>query len=326
MNRQEARMNDRDVRSLLEAAISAFWLRPENGLMLASNTLFGIDLNPAPGQRAADFACGDGVSTFFKCGGRFDPTFDVFRDATAAVSQSEIVARKIDVFDFHGKDYAPKITTRPRQRYAFGTDHKGNLLAKAASLDFYDALTECDLNDDATAIADESLDIVYCNSIYWVSDPRIPLGQMYRKLKPGARAIFDVYTTEKRELDFAVMYPKLSPQWHEMLNRGRQQTNPGLQNERQWREIFEAGGTASVVEIRDLEPPAAAWFWNFGMRPLFPALKRMAECISDDRLGDIKAEWVNTWTDLLLPLLLAPEEFLDKKGRLRLQFVLEKKS
>jgi len=298
-----------------------WWLRPENGLAVAGYCYYGIDITPKPNELAADFACGDGINTFFKCGGRFSPAFDIFGKAIAAVTQQSIIAQKIDVFDYYDESYKPEIVHRPGGRFTFGTDHKSNLLKKAAPLDFYDKLVEADLEKDCSQIADGSLDIIYCNSIYWVPNPEIAFRQMIRKLKPGGRAVFDVMTSHRKELQFAHAYPAAPTEWQDLLNRGREQNNPGLRSEWQWDRIFSDDGQYNISDKRLIFYPVAARFWNFGVRPLTPVLNRAINLLSEkDRLS-IKEEWVEVWTDLLLPLLLQPNDIhYEPRLRVRLQY------
>ncbi len=116
------------VESLLKPALNLWWLRPENGLALASYVHFGVDIAPEEHMRAADFACGDGITTFFKCGGRFGNDFDVFGKAVAEASQQKIISQKIDVFDHFNKSYKVDIAKAPKTSFEIGTDLKSNFL------------------------------------------------------------------------------------------------------------------------------------------------------------------------------------------------------
>ncbi|QKI89567.1 hypothetical protein [Thiomicrorhabdus xiamenensis] len=307
---------------VLEDALNLWWLRPENALALASYVVHGVDLKPTQGQKAADFACGDGVNTFFKCGGRFAPEFDLFLAGIGSQSTKDVAAKNVDLFDHYDEQYFPKVNVKPEVYYAVGTDHKQNLLKKAQHLDFYEALHLADLRDNVQAIASHSLDKIYCNSLYWVAETDVALKQMQDKLKPDGEMIIDVFTTEKKQLDFGKMFPSTSSEWQEMLNRGRQATNPGLRSEEGWRELFEAAGL-EVVEQRNIFPASIAHIWNLGLRPIFPMLNKMAASISPQNRQEIKAEWVGVFKELLFPVLMAPEAFSQDQAKYRLQFVLK---
>ena len=53
-----------DKKKILYDAISLWWLRPENGLALASYCINGINIKPLKSKTYLDFACGDGVNSF----------------------------------------------------------------------------------------------------------------------------------------------------------------------------------------------------------------------------------------------------------------------
>ncbi|WP_288349400.1 methyltransferase domain-containing protein [uncultured Thalassospira sp.] len=314
-----------DPRELLSSALSLWWLRPENGLAIASYTHNGYDFFPKEGQVAADYACGDGINTFFKAGGRFDKNFDIFGAAVRSASADQIVGEKIDVFDHFDESYQPAVVKRPDVKFAYGTDHKAKLLQKADRLGYYDNLIEADLANDVE-IADESLDIVYCNSLYWTPVPEQALGHMYKKLKPGGLAVFDVMTTHRKALRYQHLMPTMSTAWQNLMNRGRDQNNPGIRSDREWRKLFEANGAAKLEDVRNIFPSAIAHVWNIGLRPIFPVLNRMVQAIPDaSDVQGIKEEWVETWTDLMLPLLLEPQEFPNTGTQVRLQYVARKK-
>ena len=315
-------VNQEEIREILHDALLLWWLRPENGLAIASYSVYGYDLVPEPGWRSADYACGDGVNTFFKCKGRFHPRFDVFRGGCIGADMLTIVQNHVDVFDYHDENYTPVIVKTPPATYTYGTDHKANLIKKAEKLNFYDHLIEADLRGN-TAIEPESLQLVYCNSLYWIDEPASAVAFMVEKLVDGGKAVFDVFTANKRKLDFRVLYPAVSPYWQDLMNRGRIENNPGLRTESQWENIFRRCGL-KIMEKREILPGGIARFWNYGLRPIFPVLNRMIEQIPEDKIVLIKEEWVATWVDLLLPVLESPDEFSEERTRYRLQYVLEK--
>lgn len=308
---------------LLRDALGLWWLRPENGLALASYCLRGVQLAPAAGERAADFACGDGVNTFFKCGGRFDFAFDIFGRSVHPASAREIAEKRIDVFDFEDSSYAPRVAARPGGRYAYGTDHKASLLEKAGKLDFYDALLQADLRADS-GIPDDSLDLAYCNSLYWVAEPAAALKLIARKVRPGGRIVADVMTEQRKMLGFQNLLPQMPHRWSNLMNRGRELNNPGIQDMAGWDAIFGASGMTRIVERRDIFPTAIAMLWNVGLRPIFPVLNRMAQALAEETRTEIKREWVDTMVELMLPVLIAPEHLVPSGQPVRLQYVMQR--
>ena len=164
MSDKTAKQQPECAGSLLRDAVSLWWLRPQNGLAVASYCLRGIDLTPEPGHNAADFACGDGSIRSSKCGGRLDLALDVFGNAVHPASVKEVAENSFDVFDHSDEAYTPTMSSRPAHRYSIGTNHKQTLLVKAAKLEFYDDLIPTNLREEA-AVDDEFLDLAYCNSL-----------------------------------------------------------------------------------------------------------------------------------------------------------------
>lgn len=311
------------AREILTQALSLWWLRPENGMALASYCLRGVDIVPKPGEQAADFACGDGVNTFFKTGGRFDLSFDIFGGAVHAATSKEIVEQKIDVFDYADPSYNPAVAKMPDCRYTFGTDHKPALLEKAAKLSYYDKLLHADLRQEAD-IPDGSLDLAYCNSLYWIAEAPEAFNFIAKKVKSGGRLVFDVMTQQRRTLAYDALLPAMPPQWRDLLNRGRQNNNPGIRSEAEWDRLFRGDGMTEVVDKRDIFPTAIATVWNVGLRPIFPVLNRMAQAIEEKRCLELKAEWVETFADLLEPILQQPEGLMPSGPAVRLQYVMKR--
>lgn len=312
-----------DDRKILKEALSLWWLRPENALALASYCIRGADIRPKPNEMAVDFACGDGVNTFFKCGGRFDFSFDIFGNSVHPATAKEIAENSIDIFDYEYELYMPMVSMMPACRYSYGTDHKKKLLNKANKLSFYDNLLHCDLRAESD-IPNESIDLAYCNSLYWIPDPEQALKMIAKKMKPGGRLIFDVMTEHRKMLNFESLLPKMTKKWSDLMNRGRQYNNPGICDEEGWDKIFGYNSMTEIVEKRDIFPTAIALVWNVGLRPLFPVLNRLSNSLIDEVRHEIKREWIDTVTELLIPLLIAPENLVSTGPAIRLQYVLKK--
>ena len=153
-------MENSYIETVLKNALYLWWLRPENAMAIAGYCIYGKSIQPEPNIRSVDYACGDGINTFFKCGGRFSKNFDIFRNAVRTVNTKELLQSNIDVFDFYNKDFKPEIVHRPETSYNIGTDHKETLLNKASNLNFYDELLLADLAQPLP-IENESIDLSY---------------------------------------------------------------------------------------------------------------------------------------------------------------------
>ena len=106
-------------KTILKDCLNVWWYRPENALVIASYRVNGISFNKFNLKNSADFACGDGVNTFLKCGGSFDSEFDIFGHLTPSLSHKEIVKQKIDIFDLPDSKFKPLIKKRPKIKFSF---------------------------------------------------------------------------------------------------------------------------------------------------------------------------------------------------------------
>jgi len=312
-----------DSELILHEALNLWWLRPENALAVASYIVNGVKLTPNPGEKAIEFACGDGVNTFFKCGGRFSKEFDLFKHGISKENTLTVATKSVDVFDHYDEDYMPIIITQPDVKYYMGTDHKESLIKKAEKLNFFDNVVVADLQEDID-INDGTIDLIYCNSLYWILDTKSVLEKMIKKLSNNGRIILDVFTTNKYRLDYSVIFPTLPSEWHNMMNRGRMETNPGLRSEKKWETLFDIT-KLEIIDKRNIFPAAIAQLWNVGLRPIFPLLNKMSNCLTEENRKEIKEEWVYILTNLLLPFLESPEDISSNKYLYRIQYVLKKK-
>jgi len=312
-----------DSELILHEALNLWWLRPENALAVASYIVNGVKLTPNPGEKAIEFACGDGVNTFFKCGGRFSKEFDLFKHGISKENTLTVATKSVDVFDHYDEDYMPIIITQPDVKYYMGTDHKESLIKKAEKLNFFDNVVVADLQEDID-INDGTIDLIYCNSLYWILDTKSVLEKMIKKLSNNGRIILDVFTTNKYRLDYSVIFPTLPSEWHKMMNRGRMETNPGLRSEKKWETLFDIT-KLEIIDKRNIFPAAIAQLWNVGLRPIFPLLNKMSNCLTEENRKEIKEEWVYILTNLLLPFLESPEDISSNKYLYRIQYVLKKK-
>lgn len=311
-------------KTILKDCLNVWWYRPENALVIASYCVNGISFNKFNLKNSADFACGDGVNTFLKCGGSFDSEFDIFGHLTPSLSHKEIVKQKIDIFDLPDSKFKPLIKKRPKIKFSFGTDHKKVLLDKAKKLNFYNNLFLSDLNVNEKKIEDESLDFLYCNSLYWVNNSTKAFNLMLRKVKKNGYLVFDVMTQNRRFLNYENLFPQMPKQWGEFLNRGRQNNNPGIKSIKEWDKLFNKKGAHIIEQKNDILPTSIAYLWNVGLRPIFPIISKMANSLNKKNRKDLKKEWVETFFDLLHPILENPDALIKRKQSIRLQYVIKK--
>lgn len=304
---------------ILYDAISLWWLRPENGLALASYCINGVDIKPLKNKKYADFACGDGVNSFFKSGGRFDFKFDIFANAVSKEHKNNN-----DQFDYYNPSYKPLIKVKPKHIYAYGTDHKILLLKKASKLNFYKELLLSDLSKNKK-IKNEEIDFLYCNSLYWVKNVDKVFSELVKKVKPGGGLVLDVMTVNRIDLRFKNRFQEMPKYWQQILDRGRDMNNPGILSEKGWENLFKKNNTF-IIEKRDIFPVGLAEIWNIGLRPIFPILNSLIKEVKKEKTLVIKKDWVETFTNILYPILNNPELIKKSKKKIRIQYFIKKKS
>lgn len=143
-------------------------------------------------------------------------------------------------------------------------------------------------------------------------------------LTGGGRAVLEVATTEMRQGDFWVRFHEFGEGWCRLMDRGRTESYPGLMTQQEWENTF-LSSRLKVNRCVNILPRGIFLAWNVGLRPLFPLLKRMSRFIPASELQPVREEWVQTWCELLLPLLIAPEVLVEEGVEpIRLHYVLTK--
>ena len=284
----------------LHNLLNAYWLRPETALWRALDMrameVFEFD---AP---SLEVGCGDGVYSFLRAGGEFDPRFDVFQ----AVAELDKYFQKVDVYDSVRGFVQPTVVRGPDYRISMGVDHKANLLHKASSLDLYEELKVADANQ-RLPFPDSSYASIFSNIVYWLDDPFKAIREIGRVLKPNGRCCLMLPNTTFRDFSFYVRLC-LRPgdkryEFLEMLDRGRMTDNVRhARPDAAWREVFSAAGLSVVGHRRHLSR-AVVEMWDIGLRPIFPLLKQMVDKLGEADLARIKGEWVSVFEHFLSPFL-----------------------
>ena len=285
--------------------LNAFWLRPETALWreldIRAMAPFAFE------SPSLDLGCGDGTFSFIRAGGRFDDRFDVFQ----TVDHLDQFFDNVDVFDAYRPPTSAVVAQPPRYEIDCGFDHKQNLLLKAGHLGLYRRL-EC---GDAAAplpFSDGSFGSVFSNIVYWLDDPGLVIAEISRILRPGGRACLMLPNRTLPEFSF---YNRLhletgNPDWAflEQLDRGRFADN--IRHARSgatWEGMFQSAGLRVERHVSHLSKTVIQ-MWDIGLRPLFPALRRMAGAIPAEELLPIKREWVAVLRHFLEPVAAMDNE------------------
>ncbi len=274
---------------LLRRFLSAYWLRPENALWMTLRSLTLSKIRLA--RPSVDISCGDGVFSFLHLGGVFDPGFDVFTSVALTAG---------DMFDHVSDDYRPPVETAPGDRIDVGTDFKASMLQKAERLRLYDRLVQHDNNlplpfDDAT------FRTVYCNAPYWVQNIDGFLAELRRITHPQGKVILQVKLSSMKDYTLGRFEAVLGRKVLDLIGGARFDCWPTLADRSTWESRFARAGLG-VHSSAPFVTRTHAHLWDVGLRPIAPLLIRMANSLTPQTRGSIKADWVDLFADLLAPL------------------------
>jgi SAM-dependent methyltransferase len=273
--------NTRRPSFMLHTLLNAYWLRPETALWRACDikAMQGFAMN-AP---SLDLGCGDGVFSFIRAEGRPSADFDVF-----SVSNIDRFFDNVDVYDAPGRE-AVDIARRPNYRISVGLDHKNNMLAKAKPLGLYDKLHEWDANTQLP-FNDGSFNSVFSNVLYWLDNPFGAMLEIKRILRPGGSACLLLPDKLLGEYRLGIVE----------LDRGRTGNIKHMRSD--WANVIEDAGLVVMSHVEYLSKPIVQ-LWDIGLRPIFPALKAMADSVPSADRSSIKGRWVETCEKFMAPML-----------------------
>lgn len=214
--------------------LNVFWLRPETALWRYLDIEAMRDFQFI--GRSLDFGCGDGLFSFIRAGGEFDPLFDAFQK-TANLDR---FYEKVDVFDAYDDSYAPLVAKKPDYQITVGFDHKPNLLKKAAGLGLY-AETVVGDGNEPLSFADNSFDTIFSNIVYWLNDPESVMAELCRILRPSGQLCLMLPNVTLPDYSFfnRLFVQTKDPAWSwlDELDRGRLSDNiKQAASDEQWRE------------------------------------------------------------------------------------------
>jgi len=282
----------------LDQLLNAFWLRPETALWRAIDIKAMEEFEFA--SPSLDFGSGDGMFSFIRAGGELSADYDAFK-ATAGLDK---FFEDVDVFDAFDPKLSPLVTKKPDYQIDVAFDHKENLLKKAATLGLY---KEYKIGDGNVALPfdNDSFATIFSNIVYWLDAPQSALSELARILKPGGKICLMLPNKTLPEFSFfKSLAGDTNPDWAFLsrLDRGRLSDNvKQAKSSEEWESAFSAAGLA-VHEHHAHLSKTVIQMWDVGMRPLFPVLMKMVNAIPEDKIAEIKADWVATFKHFLEPI------------------------
>lgn len=302
--------------------LNAYWLRPETAMWRA------LDVESMRNFQfvspSLDLGCGDGTFSFLRAGGEFKDTFDVFLD----IDNLDNFYNNVDVYDsfnnITGEQYCAK---GPDYVIDIGLDHKWSLMSKASGLQLYGKFIEADANKKLP-FENESFQTIFSNIIYWLDKPSDVFKEIYRVLKKGGKCCVMLPNTVYLEASFYYsLYKKEGRnefKFLELIDRGRMQDNLKIVKSYDgWKQIIEETGLKIVECIPHLSKTLIQ-IWDIGLRPIFPMLKRMTECIEEDMLLEIKKEWIDLFLKIGEPIIEQDKYLTQGEEFAFFCFILEK--
>ena len=307
--------------SAFDELLNVFWLRPETALWRSIDIDIMEDFEFR--SPSLDMGCGDGIFSFIRAGGRFDPSFDAFQ----SLANLKEFFDKADIFDSYDSSLMPSIDVKPEYMIDYAFDHKDNLLKKAKTLGLYKNFINGDGNG-RLPFDDDSLNTIFSNIVYWFDRPEETLKEISRVLKVGGRCclmlpnstfpefcfFYDLYLKNNKDEKFAFL---------EHLDRGRLAEIRHAKSTLEWMEIINLSGLKVVNHKMHLSKTVIQ-LWDIGLRPLFPVLHKMISAIDPIVRLEVKKEFVETIKMFLGPIGKLDGELIQGEEPAFHCFVLEK--
>ncbi len=291
----ESNTRQAEPSSRLQRFLNCYWLRPENAFWMSLRSQ-ALESHPMTGP-SIDLSCGDGVFSFLHAGGDFSCEYDVFQEVGHLDDVRDAFA---DMFDHASVGHEPEITNRPDSKFDVGTDLKPNMLLKACRLDFYECLVEHDHNLEMP-FENDAFQTVHCNSAYWVQNIDQFMRELRRITRSGGRILLSVKLDAMRDYTLNSHRDKLGQRWLDIIGRGRIESWPSLCSDETWKQRFKSAGL-DIVSRTPFITATHAHIWDIGLRPIAPLLVRMANALEEHTRQEIKSDWIDLLSELLLPL------------------------
>lgn len=283
----------------LEKLLNVFWLRPETALWRA------LDIKAMKTfefrSPSLDLGCGDGIFSFSRANGEFSSDFDAFR----SLSKLDQFFENADIFNHCDDSFSPTVSKPPDYKIDYAFDHKESLLRKAGAIGLYSKTIQGDANH-SLPFENDFLGSIFSNILYWLDDPGLVFKEIYRVLKQGGQGCFFLPNTTFTEFSFFnALYKKSGLEkfsFLEKLDRGRMHEIKQARSHAQWEKIIQDSGLHIVHHGMHLSKTVIQ-IWDIGMRPLFPVLLKMANEMNEQKLLEIKAEWIEICNMFLAPIV-----------------------
>ena len=290
----------------LKAHLNVGWLRPESALWdtIASTLISKYEISPP----SLDLGCGNGIFSFITAGGKLSVDHDWYINV-----ETEGFWEDRDIYDVCKiNSLRDCIVKRPTYSYTFGLDIKNNLLKQAKALHFYHNLIQHDANQ-SLPFKDRRFKTVFSNILYWVSNLKRSLEEIYRILDKNGIAILCVPNTKFFGYCFTYNWKEKNSELLRLLNKGRSECMHWTITYDEFSVLAKEVGFI-IVDHSYYLSPLTLKLWDIGLRPLSPLLIKMVNRLSFEDRRAIKSEWIETATKFLLPLYEIEKKSRDEGG------------
>ena len=252
------------------------WLSPGTAILLYC---MSRDLRRLPlTSPSIDVSCGNGTFTFMALGGLLNP-------------ESTIPVQNLPF------------------QFDVGTELHEPFLSQAASLRFYKQLVAHDNNLPTFPFENESFATVYCNALYWLNDPGLFLRELYRVMKPGAKALFHVMTPELlRPYDILKRY--VDAEMVDQMDRFKRYPIPHVNYQYpQWKHAMEAAGFQITEVVSTVPNLTINMLMNMDLSILDREIKKAMSYVPPKELANLRNSWVQKIACFCRPLLEAEPKY-----------------
>lgn len=289
------------MKKILRSFLNAYWLRPETALWRTADVLAMEKFQFV--SPSVDIGCGDGTFSFLRAAGEFGPDFDVFLSTDSLVNFFE----NEDIYNHYHSNFAVSITKNPQYKIDYAFDHKQDLLLKAKHLGLYNEYITGDANK-SLPFADNSMQSVFSNILYWLDDPIFSIKEIYRILAPGGKCcimlVSDVLTSSSFLATYEGKFGEAFDEMLQLIDRGRLSSNiKCARSFDSWKEIIEQSGF-TIDSFSVQLSPTLVKIWDIGLRPISPMLIQFAKNISQEVKMEVKQQWVDLFYNLCYPVLV----------------------
>jgi len=300
------------LESKLKNYLNLYWLRPENGLMMAFKSKAFEKLKIE--SPSLEISCGDGLFFAIHSDGIFDENFDYFKSTRAKQFTQDSIDKSTkyaDLYDTCNENYTVPYVQKPTIQFDYGTDWKQGLLDKASKANTHKNLILHDNNNIPFPFSDNFFQTIYSNSIYHTASKANSdklLSEIYRITKPGGSVGLEVLTPFWFDT-LVEMEKYFDEDAIGIFDRKRRAIMPGRQTHAEWNEKIKRAGFKIDEAISVYPNKILLDIYNVGLRPIAHLLIQMADNLSLEERRRIKQEWVNIFYRMFKPLLSVNQSY-----------------